>query len=78
MLIQTRQSLAAREITSQSDWLRRREFLGRSAQVATGVCAGSWLSGCFEPGDVQGDGSSSAPRGEKLRLLARLWDRYPR
>ena len=66
MLIQTRKPIAARDITPQRDWLQRREFLGRSAQMTAGVCAGTWASGCFEPGDVQGD-RAAAPRGEKLQ-----------
>ena len=67
MLIKTKKDIPSHEITHRADFLRRREFLGRSALVAAGVSTSHLLAGCFDPGDAMGDRNDETPRGAKLK-----------
>jgi len=63
MLIRTVKPIASSELTSPVEYLRRREFLGRSSWLAASLGVGSLVSGCVEAGEAL-DGDE--PRGEKL------------
>ena len=66
MLIRTAPEIPANEITDPGDYLRRREFIAKSARVALGVTAGSLLGGCLEPDHADAARGESDQAGEKL------------
>ena len=63
MLIRTQREIASSEITPHRDFLRRREFLGRTGGLAISLGAGAWASACVEPDEARG---GDTPRGKKL------------
>ncbi len=66
VLIRTAREIPTHEITDERDFLRRREFIARSALVTASVAAGGLLSGCFEPDHADAARTPTSPRGEKL------------
>ena len=66
VLIRTAPEIPASEITDPGDYLRRREFIAKSARVALGVTAGSLLSGCLDPDHADAAREGSNPAGEKI------------